>query len=172
MLDSNQPLDRPKVVFLGSGDRRPKILKQVDQLRPIIERYAEVACEDFDFSSDMSDCDADLAIVLGGDGSILRAAKKMKTKQLPVLGVNLGKLGFLADVQPADIESAMKCIQSGTYRLVDHLMMNCQVYKNDELIVEDVGLNELSILGGPPFNIQQIDLFAVSYTHLTLPTKA
>ena len=159
MLDSNQPLDRPKVVFLGSGDRRPKILKQVDELRPIIERYAEVVCEDFDFSSDMSNCDADLAIVLGGDGSILRAAKKMKAKQLPVLGVNLGKLGFLADLQPADIESAMKCIQSGTYRLVDHLMMNCQVFKNDELVVEDVGLNELSILGGPPFNIQQIDLF-------------
>ena len=83
----------------------------------------------------------------------------MKSSQLPVLGVNLGKLGFLANVQPSTIEDAMQCIQMGKCQLVDHLMMQCRVYKDDELVVEDLGLNELSILGGPPFNIQQMDLF-------------
>ena len=52
---------------------------------------------------DLSTIDADLAIVLGGDGAILRAAKQMCYRQLPVLCGNLGRLGFLADLTPDEL---------------------------------------------------------------------
>lgn len=158
MLDPNQKYDRVKAVVLGSGDRRPNIVRQLEKLRPIISNFADIVHEDFDYQSDLAEHHADLAIVLGGDGSILRAARQMRLNQIPVLGVNLGKLGFLADVQPFELEQALRCVLDGRYQLVDHLMMQCEVYDDEKLVTEGVGLNELAILGGPPFQIQQIDL--------------
>jgi NAD+ kinase len=154
---------------LGSGGRRPKINDAIDQIRPIIDNYLDVVFEDLNYSQPLDGIDADVAIVLGGDGSILRAAKRMKQNQLPVLGVNLGKLGFLADIQPADLDHALQLMSEGDYRLVDHLMMRCQIFKSDELLFDEIGLNEAAVLGGPPFHIQRIDLvvdgeFATTYS--------
>ena len=144
--------------MLGSGDRRPKILERLSTLRPIIERHVNVIGEDFTYSADLSQWQPDLAIVLGGDGSILRAAKQMGADQVPVLGVNLGKLGFLADIHPDNLDQALGCYVNGEYHVTDHLMIRCQVFKNDQPLCDQLGLNEVAILGGPPFTIQQIDL--------------
>ncbi|MCL4165988.1 UNVERIFIED_CONTAM: hypothetical protein GTU68_035683, partial [Idotea baltica] len=150
--------NKPTAILLGSGDRRPKILSQLETLRPAINSLVEVVGEDFSYTEDLSDTNADLAIVLGGDGSILRAAKQMGSKQIPVLGVNLGKLGFLADVKPEEVEEALQCFVDGRFSVTDHLMMRCQVFDGDDMIDDQLGLNEVAILGGPPFAIQQIDL--------------
>ena len=169
MAKSASTNKRGRVILLGSGDRRPKVLSQADNLRPLIEKNFDIVCEDFDYSEDLSKIQADLAIVLGGDGSILRSAKQMGENQLPVLGINLGKLGFLADVQPDSLVPALECIVDGRYETVDHLMMRCQVIRDGKVIADHLGLNEAAILGGPPFEIQRIDLFvdgemATSYT--------
>ena len=99
-----------KVVLVGSGDRRPKVVQQSKVLCPQIESVVEIVAEEFDYSENPGKMGADFAIVLGGDGSILRAATRMGNSQIPVLGVNLGKLGFLADVSPEDIKSALRSI--------------------------------------------------------------
>ena len=169
MLDGKSKLERVRTIVLGSGDRRPHIIQHLEKLRPIIEQFADIVYEDFDYQSDLSQHEADMAIVLGGDGSILRAARQMQHRQLPVLGVNLGKLGFLADIQPFELEQSLRCVLNARYQLIDHLMMQCQVFENEKLVAEGLGLNELAILGGPPFNIQQMDLrvdgmLATSYT--------
>ncbi len=148
-----------KAILLGSGDRRPKILSEVERLRPLIAGVVDIVCEDFAYNEDISKCDADIAIVLGGDGSILRAAKQMGESQIPVLGLNLGKLGFLADVHPDAVVEALESVVAGKHKLVDHLMIRCQIFRGDEIIADEIGLNEVAILGGPPFDIQQIDLY-------------
>ena len=157
MNSSSKP---PKAILLGSGDRRPKILSQIDQLRPIIESHCEIIAEDFEYETDFGALAAkpDFAIVLGGDGSVLRAAKQMKNHQVPVLGVNLGKLGFLADVSPKKLDTALNSFVAGDYRLTQHLMLRCRVFNGEEKTHDLVGLNEIAFLGGPPFTIQQIDL--------------
>ena len=147
-----------KVVLVGSGDRRPKVVQQSKILRPKIEKVVDVVAEEFDYSENPGQMGADFAIVLGGDGSILRAATRMENSQIPVLGVNLGKLGFLADVNPDDIEPALRSIDCGKFKLVDHLMLQIQVFRGEEIVAEKTGLNEVSILGGPPFDIQLLDL--------------
>ena len=88
---------RPRVILLSTG-QRPHFLEEVQRLRPVIRQFAEIVAEDFSGVEDVSCFEADLAIVLGGDGSILRAAHQMGQHQLPVIAVNLGKLGFLADI--------------------------------------------------------------------------
>ena len=92
-----------------------------------------------------------LAVVLGGDGSILRAANQMRLNQIPVLGVNLGKLGFLADLSPAELISVFPEVCLGKHSVAEHLMFQTTVRRGGVLIHERTGLNETSILGGPPF---------------------
>lgn len=100
----------------------------------------------------------DLVIVLGGDGSILRTARWMGYEQVPVLGVNLGTLGFLADVSRDDVEGALADILAGRFHRVDHLMLECELVRDGAALHRELGLNEVSILAGPPFAMIEIGL--------------
>ena len=100
----------------------------------------------------------DLVVVLGGDGSILRTARWMGYDQVPVLGVNLGTLGFLASCAPAEADAALAAIAAGRFRCVDHLMFECDVRRGDTVIHRELGLNETSLLAGPPFSMIEIVL--------------
>ena len=149
---------RPLVVVLGPGERAT-VVAAVDQLMPAIQRHADVVAIDLDFSLDLRDLEFDLAIVLGGDGSILRAARRMERRQRPILGVNLGKLGFLADVSPADFIAVVEEVAAGRCLIADHLMFDCAVFRGDVAIHQSIGLNETAILGGPPYSIIDIELY-------------
>ena len=162
-LNSGKSNEHLRAVILGSGDRRPEILHQVELLRPVIAEAAEIVAEDLNFAHDWSKGysgeTTNLAIVLGGDGSILRAARYMGNEQLPVLGVNLGKLGFLADTQPNHLATALQSIRTGEFELVDHLMLRCQIKSAGKITHDEMGLNELAVLSGPPFAMNNIDLY-------------
>jgi NAD+ kinase len=152
---------RPRVLLLGSGER-PNVLDEAQRLRPLIEQQAEIVLADFRFEQDLSPVQADLAIVMGGDGSILRAAKQMGTNQIPVLGVNLGRLGFLADVSPGELTEHLPRVCAGECSIVSHLMLECSVLRGDRVVQQHLGLNEAAILGGPPWSMLSIDLYVDS----------
>ena len=107
-------------------------------------------------------CDFDLAVVVGGDGSILRAAHQMGRRQRPVVGVNLGKLGFLADLSPEEFVVELPTICRGPLRAVEHLMYECSVIRDGKAIHQRLGLNEVAVLAGPPFAILDVDLYVDS----------
>ena len=139
-----------------------QMLPIIAELRPAIAKLAEIVAEDFDYSSDLSGLDVDLALVFGGDGSILRAARQMGHRQLPVVGVNFGKLGFLADLLPEDLLPALERIARGHCEIIGHLMLRCQVLRGGRVIVDELGLNEVAIMSGPPFAMQQIEFYVDS----------
>jgi len=157
-VSAKEKRTRPQAVILGSGDRKPELIPEAKRLRPDIERFVDIVQEDFAYDADLSKIDADLAIVLGGDGSILRAARQMAYRQIPVLGVNLGTLGFLADIPPNGVVSALEKYVAGEFELVNHLMMRVEVFFKGDRTNDVLALNEAAILGGPPFNIQRIGL--------------
>jgi NAD+ kinase len=152
---------RPRVLLLGSGDRE-NVRPEAERLRPLIEAHAEIALTDLKYEQDLSHVDASLAIVLGGDGSILRAARQMGYQQRPILGVNLGKLGFLADISPAAFEAVWPEVCAGHCRVVQHLMFCTQIVRDGAVIGEQLGLNETVILNGPPFSILNLELYVDS----------
>jgi NAD+ kinase len=152
---------RPRVMLLGSG-RRPNVTQAAEQLRTLIQRHAEIVLVDLEFEQDLSRVSADLAIVLGGDGSILRAARQMGSRQAPVLGVNLGKLGFLADLPPQELSACLPMICRGDCQIVEHLMFRCRIHRGADLTHDELGLNETAILRGPPFSILTVDLYVDS----------
>ncbi len=149
-----------RVLLLGFG-KRPGVLEEAQRLRPIVERYAQVVASDFTGQADLSCLTADLAIVLGGDGSILRAAHQMGQRQLPVLAVNLGRLGFLADLSPEELPDILGQIATDGLegRVIEHLMFQCRVYRGDLMLAEQLALNEVTIQTGPAFTIVDIDLY-------------
>jgi len=158
---------RPKVMVLGSGDR-PNVSAEAERLRTQIEAHAEIVAWDLQFDSDLAKVEAELAIVLGGDGSILRAAHQMAYRQLPVVGVNLGKLGFLADLSPADFTRVFPEICQGKYRVVEHLMFECRLERRTQgkddwrTVARQLGLNEVAVLAGAPFAMLEVHLYVDS----------
>jgi NAD+ kinase len=149
---------RPRAILLGSG-QRARVIEAANELRPHIKATLDLVAEDFTFELDLSSFDADLVIVLGGDGSILHAARQMGERQIPVVGVNLGRLGFLADIQPGDFVGHLTELQKGDYRVLEHVMLSAEVFREGKLIAATIGLNELAVLGGPPYRIVNIDLY-------------
>jgi NAD+ kinase len=150
-----------RVVVLGFAGR-PNLARRIKRLLPLIQQRATVVASDFTGQLDLSGVEADLAIVLGGDGSILRAAHQMGNHQLPVLAVNLGRLGFLADLSADEAIKLLPELVRGEVPLVEHLMFECGVYREGELLHQDMGLNEVAVLTGPPFAIMDVVLYVDS----------
>ncbi|MFQ5645916.1 MAG: NAD(+)/NADH kinase [bacterium] len=86
---------------------------------------------------------AELLIVLGGDGTILNAARSVIGHDIPILGVNLGRLGFLAEFSPADLYLYLDEILAGNYNLDHRIMLKAEVFRNQEPVAEYCALNEL-----------------------------
>ncbi len=138
---------------------KPQIQERVAELRPILEKYVEVVGMVDDFSAGLPEVEADFAVVLGGDGSMLRAAHAIGYRQLPVLGVNLGRLGFLADLQPEQLEKVLPLVIGDEYRVVSHLMFECEVLREGQTLLKVLGLNEVAVLAGPPFTMLEVQLY-------------
>jgi NAD+ kinase len=131
----------------------------VERFRPLVEKHADVSLVDLAGAADLTAIDADLVIVFGGDGSILRAARQMGQRQVPVLGVNLGKLGFLADLAPDELASVLPDVCAGKCTVVEHLMFSCRLVRGGKTAQERLALNEVAVLAGPPFAILNVDLY-------------
>src|SRR5947209_10998458 len=144
-------------VFVLGNAGRPGVSEEAARLLPFLEQHCEVVAFDLHQEKDLSVLNADVALVLGGDGAILRAARQMGYRQTPVLGVNLGKLGFLADLNPKDLCACFPQVLQGEYRVTQHLMFECQV-DGPQGSRTFLGLNEIAIQAGPPFNVIDIDL--------------
>ncbi|MCH1493834.1 MAG: NAD(+)/NADH kinase [Rubripirellula sp.] len=150
---------KPRVVILGAPNRQ-RVQAELQRLRPAIARHAEIIAEDLAFEYEFTQGQQDLVIVLGGDGSILQAARQMGRNQTPVLGINCGRLGFLADLSPDDFLDTWPQLASGAFEIVDHLMLKTTLIQNGVVAAEQLALNEAAVLGGPPYQILDIDLFA------------
>jgi NAD+ kinase len=81
---------------------------------------------------------ADIAIVLGGDGTMLRALQRFLGTEIPVVGVNFGRVGFLASIQPNELESALARVFSGDYRVVALTTLEVEVDGARAAAINDV----------------------------------
>lgn len=102
---------------------------------------------------------ADLLVVFGGDGTILRAARDIKNVKAPFLGVNLGTLGFLATVEPQSMEAAIEQFEQGDYRLTRKKMLFWKIKQGESLLKTGHSLNDIAIGRQGNQRIIQCDIY-------------
>jgi NAD+ kinase len=148
-----------RILVLGNA-QRPGVAEEAGRLLPLFRAHAEVVHVDLLQETDLSGIDAELCVVLGGDGAIIRAARQMGRRQVPVLGVNLGRLGFLADITCDEVCDAFPRIVKGGYRVTEHLMFEAVLHMSGQPPAPPaLGFNEVAVQAGPPFHMLDLDLF-------------
>lgn len=121
----------PRVFIVGRRDQ-PGVEAAMQRMRTLLGDRVKVEGADLDGKTDLSKVDVDLLVVLGGDGALLRAARKLEGNPVPVLGVNFGKLGFLAGIRASGIERAVEdVIVGGGFRVSVRMMIEATVQHAD-----------------------------------------
>ena len=87
----------------------------------------------------------EVAVVLGGDGTMLRAAEVTREQQIPLLGVNLGHVGFLAEVEKPPLETIVSAITSKSYVIDSRMVLQYSIKREGEIISEGWALNEVTV---------------------------
>lgn len=85
----------------------------------------------------------DLVIVVGGDGSMLHAARDLVDYDVPLLGINRGRLGFLTDILPSELEQRVAEVLKGNYVITPRFMLDAQLYRADMLVGSGTALNDV-----------------------------
>ena len=88
---------------------------------------------------------ADYVIVLGGDGTILQRASECAKRRIPVLGINLGKIGFMTEIELDDMEAAIKKLLDGDFVIEKRMMMKAEIRKNNEVQFAFHALNDVVV---------------------------
>ena len=146
-----------RVILMGNAERQG-VIEAVVRLRPQIAKFCTIVAEEFRCEQDLDRVDADLAIVFGGDGAILRAAAQMRNRQRPVISVNLGTLGFLAAFAPEMLIPTLRDYDVLSLPYEEYLMLTCQLWRGQQLIVEKSALNEVAVQSGPPYRVLEVEL--------------
>ena len=92
--------------------------------------------------------DADCVMVLGGDGTIIQAARELAATGVPILGVNLGTVGFLAEVELAYIYKAIDAVMAGKFKLEKRFMLKGRVIKDGKIVYDANALNDIVVARG------------------------
>jgi len=91
----------------------------------------------------------DLIVVVGGDGSLLSVGRELARWATPVLGVNRGGLGFLADVSPDQLDAKLAAVMAGSYIIEDHFLLDARIFREGREIDQSPALNDVVVrLGG------------------------
>jgi NAD+ kinase len=148
-----------KRILILANYRKPGVFEQVADLEPWIRQRAEVVAT---FGVDqLADSDlpgADLCVVLGGDGSILAAARALAQTSTPLLGVNMGKLGFLAEFNIEQMREHFDDVLAGKIPPTRRIMLDISIQQNNEETFNSPAANEVAISAGKPFRMIDLDV--------------
>lgn len=103
--------------------------------------------------------DIDCMIVLGGDGTVLQAARETKRLLVPIIGVNLGTVGYMTEIEPAGLEEALERLVKGEYKKERRMMLNGKVIRSDGSEEEGWALNDIVISRSGSLQIIKFNIY-------------
>ncbi|MCX5718255.1 MAG: NAD(+)/NADH kinase [Nitrospirae bacterium] len=109
----------------------------------------------------------DMIVVLGGDGTMLNVARLVCERGVPILGVNLGGLGFITEVRKEELSDAMSKTLSGEYSIEDRLMLTAHIHRHGEKIAEHTVLNDVVVNKGALARIIDLETY-INKTYVTI----
>lgn len=152
---------------------RPPKEEDIQKIREFLSRITELGCslmtskDELCLFSDLAKTvspsveynEADLVIAFGGDGTIIKAAREFSPYNTPVLGVNTGTLGYLAELSPDEYDGIKEIIH-GNFRIDNRMMLDVRIEREDGVITPELpAINEVVLSNGPISRLIRYDLF-------------
>ncbi len=147
-----------KIIILGDKSKK-KIRETIKELEPLFRKKSHLSIIDISDEEELGKVSADLAFVFGGDGTILSASRKLNGRQIPLIGVHLGKFGFLAELTSREISDSLDKIFAGEYVISQRMLLTCKVTRSKQVINETLGLNDAVISGTSLSRLISIKLY-------------
>jgi len=146
-------------VLLVTHPVRPEAIRTANELTELllakqIKVFSTIQTNGAAFYSEKDQ--VDIAVVLGGDGTMLRAAELCRGKSTPILGINLGHVGFLAEIERPSLVEIVEAIASGSFYVEERMSLNYQLLRGGKSISSGWALNEVLVERN---DHQMIDLF-------------
>ncbi len=135
-----------------------------DPTRSITEQITEylkargAACEVANAAGSISS-QAECILILGGDGTVLQAAKETAGRNIPLLGINLGTLGYLAEIEVNSLEEALDKLLEGEYETEERMMVCGTIHHQNELFHISSALNEIAIIRCGTLQVIKLNIF-------------
>jgi len=148
----------PKLVIFGDP-QKGNVSEAIDEFTNFIKGKAEIVA-----NCGIDKCtvgilkEVDFAVVFGGDGSITSAARQLSQMNVPVIGVNLGKLGFLAEFSVGELKEFFASLTSGEAMIEKRMMLGCRVFDNEKEKFCSAAINDVFITAGPPFRMIELKI--------------
>jgi NAD+ kinase len=157
----------PKRVFLLGNPAKPDASAAMEKLRAFAAGRCEVVGAETGVDGRVAiEAGADMIVVFGGDGTLLGVARSLGLHQIPLVGVNLGKLGFLADFLVEELQFHFDRVISDDSLVTERMILDVRVFRDGGEMFSSLAINDCVIQAGPPFRIIELSVWLNS-RHLT-----
>ena len=163
-------------VILSSNPFRDRGMRAAQQACKILEQVGVECCfclpfelghsshvelpEHLEFSKLQEELPrADMLVCFGGDGTILHAAKDATMHNIPILGVNMGSVGFMAELEEAELGQLAR-LAAGEYSLEERMMLRVRLLRGKQIVCEELALNDAVLSKGSIARVAELDVFA------------
>ncbi len=164
----NKP--QPVKVVLLANHEKPASMEMGNDLKRWLTGRAQIVADNFQGGISVANYQqADLAVVMGGDGTILGTVRSMGTNQIPIIGVNSGKLGFLAEFTLEELKQHFNWITSEAGRscYTRRIILQAVIQGPHREPFRSMIVNELAVIAGPPFRMIEVSVW-IGGEHLAL----
>jgi NAD+ kinase len=161
-----------RVLIVGNKGK-PAVAKSLEQIVPRIERAGQIVGVEVDGQAEPITAEADVVLVLGGDGTLLSTARRLRGRQIPLLGVNFGRLGFLASFTPQQFDQQFESFIHRKLPITAREVLETSVlpagteckFRDGQDIARrrrfvSTALNDAVITAGPPFHMIELEIAA------------
>jgi len=142
------------------GDRRKgQVAEAISEFADFIKRKVKtvVSCGIDECTLEVLE-GADFAVVFGGDGSIIAAARQLSRSGVPVVGVNVGKLGYLAEFSVEELKEFFPRLRRGDVQIEKRMMLLCRVLRRGKEHFCSTAVNDVFVTAGPPFRMIELKM--------------
>ncbi len=155
-----------RVALIGKL-RSAEIAESLRELRGMLEKRGCEVLIERETASDLGlrgvdyaaiGADAKLAIVVGGDGTMLAAARNLVRHHVPLVGVNQGRVGFMTDIGHDDMRSGIGAILDGKYSIEERALLEAEIRRNNKLVLQTIALNEAVVGKGSQGRLIEFNL--------------
>jgi NAD+ kinase len=142
-----------KILICGNADKAG-VHETIERVRALIGSRARIADVVLDPEADLSGYDVDLVLTFGGDGTLLSVARRVDPAGIPILGVNIGRTGFLAELSADELAEGLERVLEGEYQISERMMIAVETSDGQTAI----GLNDIVVARGPLSRILTIEV--------------